>query len=74
MVTLCRAALQKGKSWPESHDRAIQEVADSWEYPDWLAVLENLRYIRDHPEGPSERYSRPYKLQPGTISPKQEPS
>jgi len=41
----------------------IQEVADSWEHPDWLAVLENLRYIRDHPEGPSERYSRPYKLQ-----------
>ena len=31
MVTLCRAALRKGKSWPESHDRAIQEVADSWE-------------------------------------------
>ena len=32
-------------------------------HPDWLAVLENLRYIRDHPEGPSERYSRPCKLQ-----------
>ena len=63
MVTLCRAALRKGKSWPKSHDRAIQEVAESWEHPDWLAVLENLRYIRDHPEGPSERYSRPYKLQ-----------
>jgi len=63
MVTLCRAALQKGKSWPQTHDRAIQEVADSWEHPDWLAVLENLRYIRNHPEGPSERYSRPYKLQ-----------
>ena len=62
MVTLCRAALRKGKSWPESHDRAIQEVADSWEHPDWLAVFENLRYIRDHPEGSSERYSRPYKL------------
>ena len=63
MVTLCRAALRKGKSWLESHDRAIQEVADSWEHPDWLTVLENLRYIRDHPEGPPERYSRPYKLQ-----------
>ena len=45
MVTLCRAALRKGKSWPELHDRAIQEVAESWEHPDWLAVLENLRYI-----------------------------
>jgi len=63
MVTLCRAALHKGRKWPETHDRANQEVADSWEHPDWLAVLENLRYIRDHPEGPSERYSRSYKLQ-----------
>jgi len=65
MVTLCRAALRNGKSWPETHDRAIQEVADSWEHPDWLVVLENLRYIRDHPEGSSDRYSRPYKLQQG---------
>jgi len=32
MVTLCRAALRKGKSWPESHDRAINKVADSWEH------------------------------------------
>jgi len=63
MVTLCQAAQRKGKSWPESHDRAIREVADSWEHPDWLAVLENLRYIRDHLEGPPDRYSRPYKLQ-----------
>ena len=63
MVTFCRAALRKGKSWPESHDRAIQEVAESWEHPDWLAVLKNLKYIWDHLEGPSERYSRPYKLQ-----------
>jgi len=63
MVTLCRAALWKGKSWPETHDRAIREVAYSWEHPDWLAVLENLRYIRDHPEGSSDRYSRPYKVQ-----------
>ena len=63
MATLCRAALRKGKSWPELQDRVIQEVAESWEHPDWLAVLENLRYIQDHPEGPSERYSRPYKLQ-----------
>jgi len=29
MVTLCRAAQRKGKSWPETHDRAIREVADS---------------------------------------------
>ena len=36
---------------------------DSWEHPDWLVVLENLRYIRDHPEGPPKQYSRPYKLQ-----------
>ena len=63
MVILCRAALRKGKSWPESHDRAFQEVADSCEHLDWLEVLENLRYIRDHPEGAPERYSRPYKLQ-----------
>jgi len=63
MVTLCRTAQNKGESWPESHDRAIREVADSWKHPDWLAVLENLRYIRDHPGGPPERYSRPYKLQ-----------
>jgi len=28
-----------------------------------MPVLENLRYIRDHPEGPPERYCRPYKLQ-----------
>jgi len=63
MVTLCRAAQRKGKSWPETHDRVIREVADSWEHPDWLVVLENLRYIRDHPEGPPDRYSRPYKLQ-----------
>jgi len=63
IVTLCRAALQKGKSWPESHDRAFQEVADSCEHLDWLEVLENLRYIWDHPEDPLEQYSRPYKLQ-----------
>jgi len=63
MVTLCRAALRKGKIWPETHDRAIRKVADSREHPGWLAVLENFRYIRDHLEGPSDRYSRPYKLQ-----------
>jgi len=33
------------------------------EHLDWLVVLENLRYIQDHLEGPSEWYSRPYKLQ-----------
>jgi len=26
-------------------------------------VLENLRYIQDHPEGSFQRYFRPYKLQ-----------
>jgi len=34
MVTLCRTAQNEGKSWPDSHDRAIQGVADSWEHPD----------------------------------------
>ena len=63
MVTLSQAAQRRGQSWPESHDRAIREVADSWAHPDWLVVLENLRYIRDHLEGPPDRYSRPYKLQ-----------
>jgi len=62
MVTLCRTAQNKGTSWPDSHDKAIQEVADSLEHPDWLVVLAN-RYIRDRPEGPLERYSRPYRLQ-----------
>jgi len=42
---------------------AIQEVADSWEHPDWLVVLADLRYIKDCPEGPPEKYSRPYRLQ-----------
>jgi len=55
MVTICRTAQNKGKSWADSHDRAIREVADSWEHSDQLAVLENLRYIRDRPEGPPER-------------------
>jgi len=63
MVTLCQTAENKGKSWPDSHDRAMREVVDSWEHPDLLAVLEDLRHIRDHLEGPPERYSRPYKLQ-----------
>jgi len=67
MVTLCQTAQNKGKSLPESHDRAIQEVADSWEHPDWLAVLENLGYIRDHLEGPPERHFRPYKLHSPSI-------
>ena len=51
MVTLCQAALRKGKSWSETHDRAIREVADSWEHTDWLAIL----HVRDHPEGPPDR-------------------
>ena len=63
MVTLCRTAQNKGKSWPDSHDRAIQEVADSWEHTDWLAVLELLRYIQHRLEGPPDRYSRPYRRQ-----------
>jgi len=63
MVTLCRIAQNKGKSWPDSHDMGIEEVADDWEHPDWLVVLVDLRYIRDRPEGPPERYSRPYRLQ-----------
>jgi len=76
MVTLCRAALQKGKSWPELHDRAIHEVADSWENPDWLAVLENLDTFgtirRAHQSStPDPTISNKW---PGTISPKQEPS
>jgi len=63
MVTLCRTAQNKGKSWPDSHDRAIQEVADSWEHTDWLAVLELLRYIQHRLEGPPDRYSRPCRRQ-----------
>jgi len=62
MVTLCRAAQRKGKSWPVLHDKAIREVVDSWEHPDWLAVLENLRHIRYHPKGPPDQCSRPYKF------------
>jgi len=45
MVLLCRTAENKGKSWPNSHDMAIQEVADSWEHRDWPLVLDDL--IRD---------------------------
>jgi len=62
MVTLCRTAQNKGKSRPDSHDMAIQEVADSWEHPNWPFVLLDLKYIRDRPEGPPEKYSRPYRL------------
>jgi len=39
--------------------RAIREVTHSWEHPDWLAVLKNLRYILDHPEGPPDRTPDP---------------
>ena len=35
----------------------------SWQYPNWPSVLSNLKYIRDRPEGPPEKYSRPYRLQ-----------
>jgi len=38
MVALCQIAQNKGKSWPDSHDVAIQEVAYSWEHPNWLIV------------------------------------
>ena len=40
--TLSGSPAERQKLAPESHDRAIQEVAESWEHPDWLAVLENL--------------------------------
>jgi len=63
MATLCRTAQNKGKNWPDLYDREIREVANSWEHPDCLMVLKNLRYIRDRLEGPPERYSIPYKLQ-----------
>ena len=62
-VALCETAYKKKKNWPDSHDAAIQEVADSWDHPSWPHVLSNLRCIRDHPEGPPEKYSKPYKLQ-----------
>jgi len=62
MVTLCRTAQNKGKSWADSLDMAIQEVVDSWEHPNWPSVLSDLKYIRDCPEGPPEKYSRPYRL------------
>ena len=61
MVTLCLAAQRQKLA--QSTRQGNPEVADSWEHPDWLAVLENLRHIRDHPEGPPDRYSSPYKLQ-----------
>jgi len=63
MVTLCKTAQNKGKSWPDSHDMAIQEVLDSWEHPSWPSVLSDLRYIRDRPEGPPEKHFRPFRLQ-----------
>ena len=63
MATLCRTAQNKGKNWPDLYDREIREVANSWEHPDCLMVLKNLRYIRDRLEGPPERYSIPYILQ-----------
>jgi hypothetical protein len=63
MVTLCRIAQNKDKSWPDSHDMAIQEVVDSWEHPNWPSVLSDLRYVRHRPEGPPEKYSRPCRLQ-----------
>jgi len=71
MVTLCRAALQKGRSWPETHDRAIQEVADSWEHPDWLAVASGTIRRAHQSATPDPTSSSRW---PGTISPKQEPS
>jgi len=66
MVALCKTAQNKGKSWPDSHDVAIKEVANRWEHPNWSSILLDLRYIRNHPEGPPEKYSRPYRLQQAT--------
>ena len=48
---------------PTQSGSSSWEPSPIWEHPDWLVVLENFRYIRDHPEGPPERCSRPYKLQ-----------
>ena len=76
MVTLCQAALRKGKSWPESHDRAIQEVADSgstrtgWRSSKILDTSGTIR--RAHQSGTPDPTSS--SRWPGTISPKQEPS
>ena len=42
---------------------ASQEVADSWEHSNWASVLLDNEYIRDCPEGPPEKNSRPYRLQ-----------
>ena len=41
-------------------------MADSWEHPDWPSFLSNLLYVRvlrDHPEGPWDKHSRPSRLQ-----------
>jgi len=35
IVALCKTAQNKGKRWPDSHDVAIQEVADGCEHPNW---------------------------------------
>ena len=72
----CWAAQRKGKSWPETHDRAIQEVADSCEHPDcgWRSskILDISRTIRRAHQilTPDPTSSSRW---PGTISPKQEP-
>jgi len=55
MVAVCQMAQNKFKSWPHSHDVAIQEVAYSWEHLNWPSILLDLRYIRDRPEGPPEK-------------------
>jgi len=41
----------------------IQQVAESWEHPDWPANLSELRHTRDLTECPSGKYTKPYRLQ-----------
>jgi len=53
MVALCKNAQNKGKSWPDSHEVAIQEVADSWEHPNWPSILSSLRNGQGPPRGPA---------------------
>jgi len=68
MVVLCKTAQNKGRDWPDSHKETIQDVADSWEHPNWPSILSNLlyvRFLRDHPEGhgPWDKHFRPSRLQ-----------
>ena len=76
MVTLCRTAQKKFKSWPDSHDRAIQEVVDSWEHQiGWwsLRILDIFGIVRRaHQRGTLDLIGS--SKWPGTTSPKQEPT